>query len=111
MAAIVNVPLTEGDTPSRIWALTSAGTTLDLTGATVAAYIKPNATTADGAQGTYTLTSGSGLTVVSAAAGTVQLDIPSAVTTAPSWWWYKIRVTRSGRTETAVEGWIAVSDA
>lgn len=111
MAAVVNVPLTQGDTPSRVWALSSAGSTLDLDGATVTAYIKPDATVADGAQGTHTLTSGAGLTVVDSAAGTVRLDIPSAVTASPSWWWYRIRVTRAGRTETAVEGWIPVSDS
>ncbi len=111
MAAIVNVPLTQGDTAVRQWQLTSADAVMDLESATVAAYIKADALVADGAPGTHTLTTGSGLTVVDSDEGIVQLDIPSAVTTSPSWWWYKIRVTRSGKTETAVHGWISVSDA
>ncbi len=112
MAAVVNVPLTQGDTPTRYWQLaTGDEETFDLSGATVTAYIKPDATVTDGASGTYTLTTGTGLTVVDSDQGIVSLDIPSGVTASPSWWWYRIRVTRDGRTETAVEGWIPVSDA
>lgn len=112
MADAVTVPLTEDDNPSRTFQLTSAGSILNLTGATVVAIIKASQSVEDNAgPGVYTLTVGSGLTIADAALGKVQLDIPSAVTASPSWWFYKIRVTRNSRTETAITGWICVQDA
>lgn len=112
MADAVNVTLTEDDTPSRTWQITSAGSALNLASATVVAVIKASPSVEDNAvSGVYTLTAGSGLTIESAATGKVKLDIPAAVMASPSTWFYKIRVTISSSTETAIWGWITVSDA
>lgn len=111
MPDVVNLPLTEGDVTPRTIQLYSADAAMDLSDATIVAYIKPDATTANGATGTHTLTVGSGLTVVTEATGIVRMAIPAAVAASPSWWWYTIKVTRAGFSETAVHGWIPVSDA
>lgn len=111
MPSIVTLPLTEDDTPSRTFRITSAGSALNLSSATVVAVIKPTAATEDDAAGTYTLSLGAGLTVVDASAGTVRLDIPAAVTASPGAWFYKIRITLAAQTETAIWGWITISDA
>ena len=111
MAGIVSVTLIEGDDTSRTWSLTSDGAALNLTSADVTAVIKPTEHVADNAATAYNLTEGSGVTIVSASAGTVKLDIPTAVTASPSQWFYKIRVALSGETETAVWGWISIVDA
>jgi hypothetical protein len=111
VASIVNVTLIEGDDTSRTWTLTTDGTALNLASADVTAVIKPSEHVADNAATAYTLTEGSGITIVSASAGTVKLDIPTAVTASPSQWFYKIRITLSGETETAVWGWISIVDA
>lgn len=110
--ATVNVALIEDDATSRTFRITSASSALDLSTATVFAVIKTSAAVEDdAASGVYTLTVGSGLTVTDAAQGKVQLDIPAAVTASPGTWFYKIRITLAAQTETAIWGWITISDA
>lgn len=112
MAQAVNVTLIEDDETSRTFQLTTGGTALDLSAVTVTAVIKASPAVADNAtSGVYTLTAGDGLTVVDAAAGTVRLDWPAVVTASPGWWFYKIRVTLAAQTETAILGWLTISDA
>jgi hypothetical protein len=111
MPDIQTVPVTQGDTPTRTFRITSSGAALNLTGVTVTAVIKPTIGTSDDDNAAHPLTVGAGLTIVDAAAGTVRMDIPSAVTTSPGWWFYKIQVTSSGHPETAVEGLMPVSPA
>lgn len=112
MADTVNVTLTEDDSSLRTWQITQAGAALNLASADVQAVIKTSQHVEDdAATGVYTLTEGSGLTIADAAQGKVQLDIPSAVTASPSSWFYKIRVTVAGHTETAIMGWLMIQDA
>lgn len=111
MASIVNLTLTEGDDTSRTWNLTSDGSQLNLASADVTAVIKPSEAYEDDDDAAHLLTEGNGVTIVSASAGTVKLDIPTAVTQAPSQWLYKILVALSGQTEVAVWGTLWVADA
>ncbi|MFF4417078.1 hypothetical protein ACFYY8_31545 [Streptosporangium sp. NPDC001559] len=112
MAQAVNVTLTEDDETSRTFQLTTGGTALNLSAAIVTAIVKASPAVEDNAaSGVYTLTAGDGLAIVDAAAGTVRLDWPAAVTASPGWWFYKIRVTLAAQTETAILGWIAILDA
>lgn len=111
MPSIVTLPLTEDDAPTPTFQITSGRAPLDLTAATVTAIIKASPSVEDTALGVYTLTSGSGLAVVDAAQGKVRIDIPTAVTASPGWWYYKIRVAFTGAPSTAIVGWISVGDA
>ena len=112
MASIVNVTLVQGDDTSRTWALTSNASPLNLSGATVEAVIKPSPSVDDDATtGVHTLTEGDGLTITNPTQGQVELEIPTEVTESPGQWYYKIRVTLAGDTETAVWGWIAITDS
>lgn len=112
MADTVNVTVIEDDDVARTFQITSGGTALNISSVTVFAVIKPSERVEDNAASAHTLTDGDGLTIVDAATGKVRLDYPAEVTASPGWWFYKIRVTSSaGQTETAITGWIAVSDA
>jgi hypothetical protein len=112
LGATVNLSLTEDDNGSFMFALTDANGPLNLTSADVFAVIKASQHVEDdAASGVYTLTEGSGVTIVDAAAGTVRIDIPDAVSASPSIWFYKIRATISGDTRTAITGWLSISDA
>lgn len=112
MADIVNVTICEDDNPTKKWKITRAGGVFDLTSATVIMVIKASTLVEDDASsGVYTLTVGAGLTVTDAAQGEIQADIPAPVTESPSSWFYKIRVTVGSHTETAIEGWLMISDA
>lgn len=112
MADTVNVTLTEDDTSLRTWQITQAGEALNLASADVVAVIKATPHVEDNAvTGVYTLTEGSGLTVTDATQGKVQLDIPTAVMASPGAWFYKIRATVAGHTETAITGWLMIQDA
>lgn len=112
MASTVSLTLTEDDTPLRTWQITQAGTPLNLASATVVMVIKASQHVEDdAATGVYTLTIGSGLTLVDASLGKVEAEIPSAVTATVGTWFYKIRITITGNTETAIDGWISVQDA
>jgi hypothetical protein len=77
----------------------------------VFAVIKATPEVDDSSPAAYTLTEGSGLTTTDAATGKIRIDVPTAVMASPGWWYYKIRVTASGRTETAISGWLAIQDA
>lgn len=112
MASAINLQLTEDDTEAPTFAITDEDGPLDLASAEVFAVIKATPQVEDStATGVYTLTEGSGVTIVDAAAGTVQLSIPSAVTASPGTWFYKIRVTVGSATRTAITGRITVADA
>lgn len=112
MASTVSLTLIEDDTPLRTWQITQAGTPLNLSAATIVMVIKASQHVEDdAATGVYTLTVGSGLTVVAAALGKVEAEIPADVTATVATWFYKIRVTITGNTETAIDGWISISDA
>lgn len=111
MPSIITLPVTEDDEPTPTFQITSGGTPLDLTAATVTAIIKASPSVEDTALGVYTLASGSGLAVTDAAQGKVRLDIPAAITASPGWWYYKIRVSHTAKPMTAIEGWIPVGDA
>jgi hypothetical protein len=106
----VNVTLPEGFDGSRTWAITSDDAALNLTTADVTAVIKPTEHYEDDDDLAYPLSEGDGVTIVNAAVGTVKLDIPGAVTAAPSAWFYKINVTLAGETDTAIAGWIYIAD-
>lgn len=112
MPTTINVDLTEDDAETPTFAIKdNASAALDLTTADVFAVIKASQHVEDNASsGVYTLTEGSGVTIVSAAAGTVKLAIPSAVNASPGTWYYKIRVTVSGATRTAIVGWLYIVD-
>ena len=47
MPDIQTVPVTQGDTPTRTFRITSSGAALNLTGVTVTAVIKPTIGTSD----------------------------------------------------------------
>ena len=112
MASTVSLTLTEDDTPLRTWQITQAGSPLNLGAATIIMVIKASQHVEDDAvTGVYTLTVGSGLTLVDASLGKVEAEIPPAVTASPGTWFYKIRVTVTGNTETAIDGWISITDA
>lgn len=106
----VNVTLAEGSDVSRTWQITSDSAALNLTSADVTAVIKPSEHYEDDDDLAHQLSEGAGITIVDAAAGTVKLDIPAAVTQAPSAWFYKINVTLAGETDTAIGGWIYIAD-
>lgn len=74
------------------------------------AVIKPGPGTSDDAAAAHTFSEGDGLTVTDAAQGIVAIDIPAAVTIDPGTWYYKIRVTSAGHTETAVDGNLRIQD-
>lgn len=112
MPDTVNLTLTEDDDGSATFQITSGGDALNIASADVFAVIKASQHVEDDASsGVYTLTEGSGVTIVNAATGTVRLDFPEAVTESPSIWFYKIRVDSAGDTLTAIWGWISVADA
>ena len=110
MAATVTVNLLEGDDASKTFQITSAGSPLNLTGVTVTALVKASTSVEDDAAGVYNLTEGDGITIVDAATGKVRLTYPDAIVASPSAWYYKIKVTSSGDTQTAIHGWVTVQD-
>lgn len=87
------------------------GTTLNLTGFTVEAYLKTAAATADGDGTTWmgsTATTGVVFTV--AASGTIEVQIPaSAVTVAKTWWRVDV-INASSKRKTAVYGTVTVTN-
>lgn len=112
MASLITLQVTEDDTPPVGFQITRNSTALNITGMTVVCVIKADPRVEDNAvTGVYTLTSGSGLTITAAATGQISIDVPSAVTASPSTWYFKIRVTSGAHTETAVVGWISITDA
>lgn len=112
MPDTINLTLTEDDNGQATFQITSGGSALGLASADVFAVVKASQHVEDdAASGVYTLTEGSGVTIVDAAAGTIRLDFPDAITESPSIWFYKVRVTASSVTETAITGWLSISDA
>lgn len=113
MPTTINLDLTEDDAETPTFAIKDeGGTAVNLTSADVYAIIKASQHVEDNAaSGVYTLTEGSGVTIVNAAAGTVKLTIPSAVNASPATWYYKVRVEANGQTRTAIVGWLSVVDS
>lgn len=110
MATAVNVSLIEDDDEDPLFELTSGGEPMNLSTSDVTAVIKPSEHSDDDSDDAHQLTEGDGLTIVDASAGLVRLTIPEAVNASPVSWFYKIRVTISGSTKTAIFGWMTVQD-
>ena len=86
-------------------ALTSAGVPLNLSGLTLTAYLKVSAVTPDATATVFTVSSG--LTVTDTAGGLVTWAIPHAdvpATDGPGALWYRVDVTSTGVTQTAMYG-------
>jgi hypothetical protein len=94
------------------FSLTYASVPLNLTGYTLALYLKESATTPDALATVYA--EGTGLTVTSAPDGQFTWDAPAAdvVIDAPGALWYRVDVTASGSTpQPALYGalWLAAA--
>lgn len=89
----------------------TAGTVLDLTGMTVEAYLKPLKTTSDTDPSVWKgSTATSGVSIVSAAAGTIIVSIPaSAIDTSKAWWRVDV-ISAAGKRKTALYGVVTVND-
>ncbi len=111
VASVIQVNLLEGDDESRTFQITSGGSPMNIGSVTVTALIKASTSVEDDAAGVTHLSVGDGITVVDASTGKVRVTFPDAVLASPSNWYYKIKLTVSGDTRTAIHGWIAVSDA
>jgi hypothetical protein len=99
MATVLNTSMYAGDSLSLSGtALDSAGAVIDLTGATIASKFS------DGTRSVIDGSIGSGITVVSAAAGTFTLAFAPADTDdfEPNTYRYSVTVTSSGGTVTTV---------
>jgi hypothetical protein len=110
VASVIQVNLLEGDDESRTFQITSGGSAMNISAVTVTALIKASVSVEDDAVGVTNLTVGDGLTIMDAAAGKVRMAFPDDVVASPSTWYYKIKLTVSGDTRTAIHGWIAVQD-
>ncbi|MFC3454001.1 hypothetical protein [Amycolatopsis speibonae] len=86
------------------------GTTLDLTGKTVEAYLKPTKASADNDAAAWKgSTATTGVTITDAANGKATVSIPAAnITTTQGWW--RVDVLSSGLRKTAVYGTVTVVD-
>lgn len=86
------------------------GAAYDLTGATLAVHLKPDAATADDDASVVTLTVGDGIEVLDATAGQVRVTVPSTwLATAGTRWWH-LTVVSGGATRTAARGPVHVID-
>lgn len=89
----------------------SAGTVLDLTGMTVEAYLKSSKSTLDTDASVWKgSTATSGVSINSAAAGTIIVSIPAtAIDTSKGWWRVDV-ISASGKRKTALYGAVTVND-
>ncbi len=101
----------EGDETTRTWQVTSDGEPMNLSTVDVTVIVKAHAGVEDDDEGAHRLTEGDGLTVTDASQGLVKADIPTLVTEAPGQWLYKVLVELGGDTETAIWGYLQVTDA
>lgn len=86
----------------------SVGTTLDLTGLTVEAYLKTAATTADTDSSTWKGSTASGeITVTNAPGGDLTVSVPGAAVSLTKAWW-RVDVLSSGKRKTAAYGTVTV---
>lgn len=86
------------------------GTTLDLTGKTVEAFLKPSKSTSDGDSSVWKgSTATTGVTVTDAVNGKLTVSIPAAnITTTQGWW--RVDVLSGGLRKTAIYGVVTVVD-
>lgn len=91
--------------------LTSAGSPLNLAGLTLAVWLKPSAAAPDATATAYT--TASGLTITDEAAGQFTWAIPHADVdiSAPGSLWYRVDLTGSDGTETALYGALSLTAA
>lgn len=82
---------------------------LNLTGYTVSVVVKASQTASDGTGTTYTV--GSGLTVLSALAGRVQLSIGHTSTGTAGTQWYRVDVSNGGAVNTCMCGTLTLMSA
>lgn len=114
MVAKQDLSLNENNDEEVLAALTTnqptTGTTLDLTGLTVEAFLKVNAATGDADASTWKgSTATTGVTITNAVDGQVSILIPaSAVTTAKTFW--RLDVLDGGLRKTALYGAVTVLD-
>lgn len=112
MASKVNISLPEhNDTVIKLAITTNVptdGTALDLTGLSLEAYLKPNASTEDTDPAVWEGTTGMGqIAVTDAHNGKASITIPgSAVTQEQTWW--RCDVISAGLRNTAVYGVLSV---
>lgn len=88
----------------------AVGTVLDLTGATIEAFLKVSAATADGDAGVWKGSTATGqITITDPLNGALEIAIPgSAVTTTKGWW--RCDVIVAARRKTAAFGLVTVTD-
>lgn len=114
MAQKRDVTLNENNDEEILAVLTTnqpvADTALDLTGKTLEAFLKVNASTSDTDPGTWKGTSTGGqVTVTSAPGGAISIAVPaSAITTSMGWW--RVDVLSGGLRKTALYGAVTVTN-
>lgn len=106
----VNISVPEGFAGSKPFEITTDGSPLGLGSVEVSAVIKPDQGYEDDDEAAYQLSEGDGVTIVDASAGSIRLAFPSAISQAPSTWFYRIDVGLGDDSDTAIAGWITVTD-
>ncbi|MEU0797173.1 hypothetical protein ABZ342_44525 [Amycolatopsis sp. NPDC005961] len=116
MAQKVDITLNENNDENVNCALTTnnptAGTTLDLTGMTLEAFLKPSKSSldTDGAVWKGTSSPAAGVTVTNAVGGLVTVSFPaSAIDTTKTWWRIDV-ISSGGKRKTALYGTVTVND-
>jgi hypothetical protein len=112
MASQMNISLNENnDEAIRVVITTNVptvGTTLDITGMSLEAYLKPNASTADTDPAVWKGTSGGGqITVTDAPNGKATISVPASAVTLTQGWW-RCDTVSGGLRKTAVYGVLSV---
>jgi hypothetical protein len=101
----VSIQLAENNDETVDFALTSGGSALNLTGATVNMYLKTAAGTPDGSALVLSSAGGSpAITVTNAAGGLIAVAIPHADLAAETYTFYRVDVVFSGLQNTCVYG-------
>lgn len=112
MASKVDISLNENNDEAIKVVITTnvpvGGTTLDITGMSLEAFLKPTASTADTDAAVWKGTSGGGqITITDAPNGKATVSVPaSAVTLTQTWW--RCDVVSGGLRKTAVYGQLSV---
>ncbi|MFI6594976.1 hypothetical protein ACIBHX_01940 [Nonomuraea sp. NPDC050536] len=102
--------MSQRDDTAKQWQITANNLPLNISSGTVTAVIKRDTSIDDDDPTVIQRSEGSGLTIVDAATGKVEIVIPTSVTQYPSSWFYKIDLEIDGRTETVIDGWIQIAD-
>lgn len=109
MATLSDITLLQGNNETLSGTVTSGGSAQNLTGVALTMVIKSSAVASD-SSGTTIGTATGEITVVSAAAGTYSVAVPTSVTTSAGVKWYRIDATSGGTTRTVVYGELVVDD-